>query len=96
MRAPKTAALISAVLETQRWAQIKGLRKNPIPSQPAPSQVSLRLWEAGWMGQTTEAAACVLVGWVGVNGSAGDEEGTRGSARGLHPQTGTVTTGGQG
>lgn len=38
----------------------------------------------------------MLVGGVGVNVSAGDEEGTRGSARGLHPQTGRVTTGGQG
>ena len=48
------------------------------------------------MGQTTEAAACVQVGGVSVNGSAGDEEETRGSARGLHPQTGRVTTGGRG
>ena len=48
------------------------------------------------MGQTTEAAACVLVGGVSLNRSAGDGEGTRGSARGLHPQTGRVTTGGQG
>ena len=43
-------------------------------------------------GETTEAAACVLVGGVGVSGSAGDEAGTGGSAGGLHPQTGRVTT----
>ena len=71
MRAPKTAALISAVLETQCWAQIKGLSKNPSPTHPAPGQVSLRTLGGSWMGQTTEAAACVLVGGVGVNDRLG-------------------------
>ena len=76
MRAPKIVALISAVLETQCWAQIKGLSKNPSPSHPDPGQVSLRTLGGRLAGETTEAAACVLVGGGRCEWSAGDEEGT--------------------
>ena len=74
----------------------QGSQQEPV-SHPPSSQPGEPETLGGRLDGANHRGSCLCAGGLGrCDGSAGDEEGTRGSARGLHPQTGRVTTGGQG
>ena len=72
----------------------QGSQQEPLSLPPSSRQVSLRSLGGRLEGGNHRGSCLCAGGWGRCEWSAEDEEGTGGSAGGLHPQTGRVTTGG--